>query len=400
MRLLHNPIRPYAWGSRTAIPALLGAEPTGQPQAELWMGAHPGDPSYVEDRAGELWSLRDLIAADPERELGAGCLGAFGPRLPYLFKLLAADEPLSLQAHPNPEQAREGYAREDAAGLAPDAPTRNYRDADAKPELVCALEPFEALSGFRLPEETLRIADRLDVAELAPYLLPLRSEPGEAGLRETFTGLMTVPEDRRRAVVDAVLGACARHADDLAEADLLLRLGVAYPGDIGVVAALLLNHVVLAPGEALYLPAGNLHAYVRGLAVELMGNSDNVLRGGLTSKHIDVPELLHVLEFVPRPVDRLVPVPDPGGGPDRYPAPAREFQLASLAVDGEAVLDPAGPQILLCVEGSVTAYSGGSDTGVGLAPGRSAFGGADEGPVRLRGSGRVYRATRRIEGPG
>ncbi|WP_020576904.1 mannose-6-phosphate isomerase, class I [Actinopolymorpha alba] len=389
MHLLDNPIRPYVWGSPSAIPELLGVEPTGEPQAELWMGAHPSSPSFVPAQGR---SLVDLIAADPEGELGEPCLSAFGPRLPFLLKLLAAREPLSLQAHPDPEQAREGYERENADGIPIGAPHRNYKDADAKPELICALTPFEALVGFRPPAQTLEVADRLGVPELDPLLAQVREQPDGEGLRAAFTMLMTAPVDHQRAVVEAVLDACrSRRTRDLADlpaADLLVRLAEKYPGDPGVVAALLLNHVHLEPGESLYLPAGNLHAYVEGLGVEILANSDNVLRGGLTSKHIDLPELLRILDFTPRSAEILRA--GPGGV---YDTPAREFQLARLDISGgsEVTVEPAGPQILLCVEGRVVARS---ESGkVELTPGYSAYAGAGEGVVALAGAGTVFRAT-------
>ncbi|HZC27571.1 MAG TPA: mannose-6-phosphate isomerase, class I, partial [Actinopolymorphaceae bacterium] len=239
MHVLDNPVRPYPWGSPTAIPELLGVEPTGQPQAELWIGAHPGSPS----RLGSGQSLPDVIAADPEGELGPAGVREFGPRLPFLLKVLAARDPLSLQAHPDPDQAREGYAREDAAGIPLDAPERNYKDPYAKPELICALTPLEALVGFRPPDQTLEIADQLAVPSLNPVLAHLREQPDAEGLRAAFTIVMTAPTDLQRAIVADVLAACADRASPTA--DLLTRLGEKYPGDPGIVAALLLDHVHL-----------------------------------------------------------------------------------------------------------------------------------------------------------
>ncbi|MGW5361663.1 mannose-6-phosphate isomerase, class I [Actinopolymorpha pittospori] len=382
MQLLDNPIRPYAWGSPTAIPRLLGVPPTGEPQAELWMGAHPGSPSLL---LGREHSLLDLISADPEGELGPESLQEFGPRLPFLLKLLAAQDPLSLQAHPDPDQAREGFDRENAEGVPLDAPHRNYKDADAKPELICALTPFEALVGFRPPEQTLEAVTGFGVEELEPLLAQLREEPNAQGLRAAFTMLMTAPAERQQAVVDAVLAAC--EGNDHPDADLARRLGQKYPGDPGVVAALLLNHVQLSPGEALYLPAGNLHAYVQGVGVEILANSDNVLRGGLTAKHIDLPELLRILDFTPRATEVLLA--DEEGV---YDTPAKEFRLSRFEVTGgtEVTIEPDGPQILLCVEGHVAARS---ELGkVDLTPGRSAWVGATEGQVTLAGEGTVFRA--------
>ncbi len=383
MQLLDNPIRPYPWGSPTAIPALLGVEPTGEPQAELWMGAHPASPSHT---VGAGRSLLDVITSDPEGELGAAAHAEFGPRLPFLLKLLAAAESLSLQAHPDPVQAREGYDRENADGIPLDAPHRNYKDPFAKPELLCALTPFEALVGFRPPAQTLELAGQLGVAALDPLLAQLRERPDGEGLRTAFTMVMTAPADHQRAVVDEVVAAA--HASDLPVAHLLARLGEKYPGDPGIVAALLLDHVHLAPGEAVYLPAGNLHTYVEGVGVEILANSDNVLRGGLTGKHIDLPELLRILDFTPRPTQILRP--DEHGV---YPTPARDFRLTRIDVSEaqEVTLESTGARILLCVEGRVEARS---ELGKAvLTPARSAYAGAADGTVTLAGQGQVFQAT-------
>lgn len=383
MHLLDNPIRPYPWGSRTAIPALLGVEPTGEPQAELWMGAHPSSPSVLVGRGS---SLLDVIQADPAGELGSACFAEFGPRLPFLLKVLAAEEPLSLQVHPDREQARLGFERENTAGIPLDAPHRNYKDPYAKPEMMCALTPFEALAGFRAPEQTLDLVGLLGVPRLDELVAPLRAAPDGTGLRSVFMTLMNAPAEQRRALVAQVLDACSRI--DHPAASMVSWLGQRYPDDPGVVAALLLNHVRLAPGEAIYLPAGNLHAHLAGVGVEILANSDNVLRGGLTTKHVDVPELMGVLDFTPITPEIL--------GPDHsgvYPTPAREFRLARYEVGSwaETRLEPTGPQILLCVEGQVLVRG---ETGkVTLTKGRSAYAGAHDGVVYLSGQGVVFRAT-------
>jgi mannose-6-phosphate isomerase len=383
MHLLDNPIRFYPWGSRTAIPELLGVEPTGDPQAELWMGAHPSSPSRL---VGDDASLLEVGQADPATQLGPACLAEFGPRLPFLLKVLAAEEPLSLQVHPDPEQARLGFERENAAGIPLDAPHRNYKDPHAKPEAMCALTAFETLAGFRPPEQTLELVGLLGAPALDELVAPLRVAPDAAGLREVVTNLLTAPADRRRVLVTQVLDAC-KHVDHPVAA-VLSRLGQRYPDDAGVVAALLLNHVRLAPGEALYLPAGNLHAHLGGVGVEILANSDNVLRGGLTGKHVDVPELLKVLDFTPTTPEILRP--DRNGV---YPTPAKEFRLArhDLTSWDELRLESTGPQILLCVEGQALVRS---QTGkVTLTKGRSAYAGAHDGVVHLSGQGVVFQAT-------
>ncbi|GAA3489147.1 mannose-6-phosphate isomerase, class I [Streptomyces cremeus] len=419
MDRLANTVRPYAWGSVTAIPELLGTEPTGEPQAELWMGAHPGAPSRIarptrgahgtpatRDAAGAvdrptdsdpraLRPLSDVIAADPEGELGPAAVKEFGPRLPFLFKVLAAGAPLSLQVHPNLAQAQEGYADEERRGVPVDAPDRNYKDANHKPELICALTGFNGLCGFRVPAESADLLDALAVDSLKPYADLLRAHPEEAALREVLTAVLTADPADMAATVTATAHAAARLAADPATAPTEAAAYAAYaglahhfPGDPGVLAAMLLNHVRLQPGEALFLGAGVPHAYLDGLGVEIMANSDNVLRCGLTPKHVDVPELLRVVRFEATDPGVLRPEAAPDGE-ELYDTPIDEFRLSRyvLSADAAPARLPAGaPQILLCTAGSPRAGD------LPLAPGESVFVPADE-KTELSGPGTVFRAT-------
>jgi mannose-6-phosphate isomerase len=356
VELLDNPVRAYAWGSRTVIPDLLGQEvPSSHPQAEMWLGAHPADPSRLVHADGGRTSLLEALAADPKQLLGPERSVRWDATLPYLLKVLAADEPLSLQAHPSLEQAREGFAREDAEGIARDAADRNYKDPNHKPELICALTELHALAGFRDPAVTVRLLRALEVPELAGHAELLAAQPDADGLRALFTTWITLPQAVLDSLVPALQEGCVRLAGSdgefSTEARTVLELSERYPGDAGVLAALLLNRVTIEPGEALYLPAGNLHAYLNGAGIELMANSDNVLRGGLTPKHVDVPELLRVLDF------RATPPPIVAGKPDgewmRYDTPAEEFLLRRFdGAPGSPVPVPdGGPRILLCTAG-------------------------------------------------
>ncbi|MFC4327817.1 mannose-6-phosphate isomerase, class I [Streptomyces andamanensis] len=380
MDRLDNTVRPYAWGSTTAIPHLLGVEPSGEPQAEMWMGAHPGAPS----RTGR-GTLAAVIDADPERELGAEAVARFGPRLPFLLKLLAAGAPLSLQVHPDLDQAREGYADEERRGVPADAPQRNYKDANHKPELICALTEFDGLCGFRAPAEAAALLAALDVDSLKPYVDLLRARPEEAALREVLTAILTAdPAETARTVGEAAT-ACARLGGDHAP-----YAGIAhhYPGDPGVLAAMLLNHVRLQPGEALFLGAGIPHAYLNGLGVEIMANSDNVLRCGLTPKHVDVPELLRIVRFEAADPGVLRPEAAPDGE-EVYETPIDEFRLSRYVLAEGAPahdLTLATPQILLCTAGSVRA---GEEE---LTPGQSVFVPAGE-KAEVSGTGTLFRAT-------
>jgi mannose-6-phosphate isomerase len=343
VKLLTNPIKPYPWGSRTTIASLQRRPvPTAQPEAELWMGAHPAGPSLLADPAGPV-PLNEAIARDAEATLGRSIVDTYGPRLPYLMKLLAATRPLSLQAHPEADVARAGYAAE--AGRPLDDPERNYRDPYHKPELLVAIEPFEALCGFRPPEQSAGLLAALGVRDLDPVVDALVSDTS-AGLRRAVELLMMWPPDRRAGLVAAAAGAGPGLAD---------RLGSLYPDDVGVVVALLLNHVRLRPGEAVFMPPGTLHAYLSGFGVEVMAASDNVLRGGLTDKHVDVAELLRVLryEVLGEPVVRereLAP------GVTGWPVPADEFALVRVVVPAGSppvVVPGGGPRILACLRGPV-----------------------------------------------
>ncbi|MFF3020614.1 mannose-6-phosphate isomerase, class I [Streptomyces sp. NPDC057939] len=382
MDRLTNTIRPYAWGSTTAIPTLLGVEPTGEPQAEMWMGAHPGAPSRLEREAGGT-TLADVIAADPEGELGAATVAKFGPRLPFLLKILAAGAPLSVQVHPDLAQAKEGFADEERRGVPIDAGHRNYKDANHKPELICALTPFDGLCGFRPPLEAAALLEGLGVDSLKPYADLLRAHPEEAALREVLTAVLTADRAEMARTVTEAAAAAERLAGPYAPYAGLVH---EFPGDPGVIAAMLLNHVRLQPGEAMFLGAGIPHAYIDGLGVELMANSDNVLRCGLTPKHVDVPELLKVVIFEPSTPGVMRPEAD---GEEVYETPIDEFRLSRfLLAPGGAPqqLPDATPQILLCTAGTPKAGE------LTLAPGESVFVPAGE-KVELSGSGTVFRAT-------
>ncbi|HEY8982505.1 MAG TPA: mannose-6-phosphate isomerase, class I [Streptomyces sp.] len=380
MDRLDNTVRPYAWGSRTAIPHLLGVEPTGEPQAEMWLGAHPGAPSRT-----ARGTLVEVIDANPTAELGETAVTKFGPRLPFLLKLLAAGAPLSLQVHPNLQQAKEGYDDEEARGIPVAAPHRNYKDANHKPELICALTEFDGLCGFRAPEEAAALLDGLGVDSLKPYADLLRAHPEAAALREVLTAVLSADRAEIARTVTEATAACERLGGAYTPYAEIARH---YPGDPGVIAAMLLNHVRLQPGEALFLGAGIPHAYLNGLGVEIMANSDNVLRCGLTPKHVDVPELLRIVRFEATGPGVLRPEASPDGE-EVYDTPIDEFRLSRYVLpEGTSVHDltrPA-PQILLCTAGTV--HAGEHE----LAPGQAVFVAAGE-KTEVSGVGTLFRAT-------
>ncbi|RCW39212.1 mannose-6-phosphate isomerase type 1 [Halopolyspora algeriensis] len=361
MELLRNAVRPYAWGSRTAIADLLGRPaPAPHPEAELWMGAHPGDPSRLLRSDGSEVSLLQMLHSDPTHQLGTACTGRWGARLPFLLKVLAVDEPLSLQAHPSAKQAAAGFAEEEASGIPRNAPHRNYPDPTAKPELICALTEFHALAGFRDAHRTVRLLRELDVPSLRSHTGLLAAQPDEDGLRALFTTWITLPEHYLREVMPELLEACEAHlrarGEFAMECRTVLELGADYPDDAGVLASLLLNRIVLQPGEAIFLPAGNLHAYLHGTGVEILANSDNILRCGLTPKHVDVAELLRVLDFDCGDM-RVLTGQQRDANLTVYRTPAEEFELSrvhwSPQAPGGVRLDSSGPQILLCTQGRI-----------------------------------------------
>jgi mannose-6-phosphate isomerase len=386
---LENPIRDYAWGSRTAIARLLGEPvPAAGPQAELWMGAHPAAPSRVVVDDQRI-SLAELVAEAPEAILGPRVVARFGARLPFLAKLLAAAEPLSIQAHPDARQAREGFARENALGIPLDSEKRSYRDASHKPELLCALEPFEALRGFRPPDEIERLAERLGAPALRAFVAAALARP--APLEELFAGLLRLEPARRRALV-AEAARAASAADDPALA-WIARLDHLYPADPGAIAPLFLQYLRLAPGEAIFLPPGELHTYLGGLALEVMASSDNVLRGGLTRKHADAEELLRILHFEPASVRILRPDPD-GIGAAIYRTPAAEFELSVLRVGPEGGFASGGErgvELLLCTRGVATVEARASS--LELVRGGSCLVPAAAGAFTVAGDGELHRVT-------
>lgn len=403
MELLRNAVRPYAWGSRTTIPELLGREvPAPHPEAELWMGAHPGDPSRLSGPDGAERSLLEVVEADPVGQLGEQVARRWNNRLPFLLKILAVEEPLSMQAHPSAAQSAEGHAREEAAGIPRDAANRNYPDPIAKPELVCALTEFHALAGFREAERTIKLLRAVETPGLAKYTELLAAQPDGAGLRALFTTWITLPQATLDDLLPEVLDACVLHVKDHGEFDAecrtVLELGEAHPRDAGVLAALLLNRLTLSAGEAIYLPAGNLHLYLHGTAVEILANSDNILRCGLTPKHVDVPELLRVVDFTCSDMPVLVGEATECGAVYRTDAPEFELSRCDWAA-GETAdvrVRTGVPQILLCTAGNVSVRAD-DGTERELSRGQSLWLAASDPAVHIRPVGeartQLFRAT-------
>ncbi|GAA2130495.1 mannose-6-phosphate isomerase, class I [Actinomadura napierensis] len=380
---LDNPIRDYAWGSRTAIADLQGRpSPTAGPEAEVWIGAHPAAPSRLADGT----DLLTAIEADR-----AGLLGPGHDRLPFLLKILAVAEPLSIQVHPDSGQARRGFAREEALGIPRDSATRNYRDDWPKPELVYAVTAFEALCGFRAPEIAARLLRALNGARLRRLADILE----EGGPEAALGALNAWPGADRSALVAEVRDAGTTGPDPAHRAAAMIAAD--HPDDPGAVASLLFNLRALRPGQALYTAPRTIHAYLRGTAVEIMASSDNVLRGGLTGKHIDTAELAAVTDFTPTRPEVLEPSILPTGE-ELYPTPAEQFQLTRLRPRPPIGIPVPGPSAILCLEGTLSVARGG--TTELLAPGEALFVPYEgAGPLVIEGDGVGFRASAPDAGP-
>jgi mannose-6-phosphate isomerase len=388
---IDNDPRDYAWGSTHGIADLLGRRASSRPEAELWLGAHPGSPSLLVHPTDGPRTLAELIGEEPEQTLGDDWRDdeSYGgaPRLGFLLKVLSAAAPLSIQAHPSPEQAQEGFERENRLGIPLDAPERNYKDPFHKPELIYAATPFDALCGFRDVGTSVAVLDRLisigraaglphDELDVLRGILAA-GETEESALRAAVGLLLGGGEGAEEIVSQATAIARSPKGSDVPELGIVRLLADAYPGDPGIVLALLLHRVALKPGEALYLPAGNIHAYLSGTGIELMAASDNVLRGGLTPKYIDVPELLKVLDFTPVPAPLLAP--SRVGPLELFTPDVPDFKLGH--VTGDATLELTGPAIVLCTAGQASVT--GDNGTVTVHRGDAVFVSPDEGTLRF-----------------
>lgn len=408
MYRLANPIRHYAWGSRTHIAQLRGQDLADEPAAEMWIGAHPADPSRV---LPDHTRLDELIASDPVRHLGTVVATAFGNRLPFLMKLLAARETLSLQVHPSGERALRRYAEQQAAGIALTARERTYQDTSHKPELLYALTRFEGMAGFRDTARSAAVLRGLSLPwldDVADTIEDTRT-PFQT-LRDVVTRWLGIEPDEAKGLLAELRARCVRaeaeahahppprrapvrQASDVPRESLRVYAATtslidAYPDDPSVLVTLLLNHVVLAPGEAMFIDAGIIHAPTSGFGIEIMAASDNVLRAGLTPKHVDIPELLAAASFTPMPTPHWAPTPSDDTNDVLLAPPVDEFELHVLRVDTASVrLEHCGPRIVLCLEGSVRVAAEGAS--LRLEPGESAFVSACAAPVTVAGSGRA-----------
>lgn len=412
MKFIQGRIRDYSWGSACAIPEFFGYPAADFPVAELWLGAHPTAPSsIIDDDNARVLNIGDLareknerpgvelntyIAQNPTYSLGEDVVKRHGVQLPFLLKVIAPDRPLSLQVHPSKMQALEGFERENELGIDPSAANRCYPDCNHKPELVYALTKFEALVGFRSPRRIMGVLADLDVPLAQKLRGHIVAKPNARGVREAFECLISKDTRPSSDEIRRIVRACARRPAEESSsyrADLIVqRLAQYYPGDPGVVASLLLNPVTLNPGEALFTPAGTVHAYLSGMGVEIMAASDNVLRAGLTPKHVDVGELLRVVNTVAAPPIRIAPE-KVTQVQSTYYVPVEDFELSIVTLrDASAVekLRGAGPRIIVCLRGAVELFACGKK--IALNTGQAVFLDAADGKASVRGVGQLVQA--------
>jgi mannose-6-phosphate isomerase len=395
IKLLKNTILNYAWGSLNAIPELLGEQKRShEPCAELWMGAHPKAPSSV-NCDGKWVPLTGLIAKHPQEILGNDVARAFANKLPYLFKVLAAAKPLSIQAHPSLDQAREGFEKETGLGIALDAPNRNYKDDNHKPECICALSTFWAMCGFRETSDILALMGKNCPVGMALELDILKKHPDSRGLKHLFTSLMTMDTQRQKQVIDEVVRNANQHSDEDFAFYWVAKLSSEYPNDPGIFAPLLLNLVELKPGEALFLPPGELHAYLEGLGLELMANSDNVLRGGLTPKYVDISELLKVLNFNARPV-QILKAERKNKNEQVYASETDEFILSVVSTstgNPYQSSETRNVEIMLCTKGMASLKDNGTQEIINVKKGDSVIIPAAVLGYTISGETLIYKAS-------
>lgn len=391
MKKMHNNVQNYAWGSVDALTNLYGiSNPQGKPMAELWMGAHPKSSSSITDNNGNNVSLRDLISQDLEGNLGSKVAQRFG-ELPFLFKVLCASQPLSIQVHPSKSNAVVGFDKENKAGIPLDAAKRNYKDANHKPELVFALTPFAAMNGFRELSDIQSLLQPISGAH--PDIASFLAHPDKEHLKTLFAALLGMKGETKSLALDILKNTLkAQHGQPW---DTIRSIAQHYPDDSGLFSPLLLNVIELQPGEAMFLYAETPHAYLEGVALEVMANSDNVLRAGLTPKYIDIPELYANLKFESKPADALLTTPVQKGHELSFPIPVEDFafSLHSLSAEPQSLAQDSAA-IIFCIEGQTVLEKDGHQ--VVLQPGESCYLSASDSPVNVSGNGRIARVFNQL----
>ncbi len=393
VRCLKNTVKYYGWGSKTAIPQLLGIpNPQYKPFAELWIGAHPMGQSLVLESGAEI-PLSEYIKRDPENILGKSVSEHFNQTLPFLLKILAAAAPLSIQAHPDKAAAKRGFERETLAGLSMDHFQRSFKDNNHKPELICALTPFWVLKGFRPISDIIALFKNMNLDEIKAILEQFTAHADISGLKIFYSSIMTMSKEQKQQVTArAAVYASLRHQDPVC--CWIGKLYEHYAGDAGVLSPIFLNLVRLNPGDALFISPGELHSYLEGMAVEIMASSDNVIRSGLTSKYMDASEILSILDFRDASPDIIKPAK--GDVMEKaYPVPAEEFGLSAIHITSATPFSRINNQsfeILLCVDGRAALIESGGATPIDLPCGASIMIPACVPSYSVQGQALVFRA--------
>jgi len=395
IEILENVIQEYGWGSYTAIPEILGQKyPSSNPQAELWMGAHPIASSMLTVN-GKKESLYELVKKYPDEIIGETVSKRFGKSLPFLFKILAAEKPLSIQVHPNLKQAKEGYEKENEEKIALNSEKRNYKDKNHKPECICALTDFWALNGFRKISDIVSFMEKLSGGVFENEISQLKKKEDPNGLKSFFKALMSTSSGKKEKLINTVVSNAEKNVHSDLSYRWITELHKEYGNDIGILSPLLLNLVCLKPGEAMFLSSGELHAYLKGVCIELMANSDNVIRGGLTLKHVDILELLRVVNFEEKSIELLVPE-QTGKTEIYYPCDAKEFILSKIHVkenNNFTSLQKRSVEIMMCIDGNAVIKDIASGKTINLEKGTSVLIPSVVNMYQLKGEAILYKAA-------
>ncbi|WP_428794053.1 mannose-6-phosphate isomerase, class I [Vibrio nomapromontoriensis] len=387
---MENVINTYSWGSYTSIEEIFGIKnQDNQPQAELWMGAHPNGCSKVKTEDGTVF-LSDFISDDATNILSPETEQTYG-ELPFLFKVLAAEHPLSIQVHPNKRDAEIGFKKEEKADIPLTAAYRNYKDSNHKPELIYALTPFKAMNGFRRLDEISSLLSLIDSVVVNGLLKKCSGGTESAFLKSVFTGLLSLEGKDRVAAITSLTKYAKAHST-LSPFDLITKLVAQYPSDIGIFSPLLLNVITLEPGEAMYLDARTPHAYIGGTGLEIMASSDNVLRAGLTSKYIDIEELVKCTDFVSKNLNTLILQPTFKHGEMVYPVPVLDFKFSILLTSENREIHVASAEILLALDHDMIITKG-EESAITITKGSSVFIPAYVNRYTVSSVGRIARAT-------
>ena len=386
--LMDNVIQNYAWGSVDSIARLFDyPNPNKEPQAEIWMGAHPGGCSSVVYNAEKL-ALSTLIDQNQAHFLSAHSAKRF-EGLPFLFKVLAANSALSIQVHPSKAEAEIGYEKENKLGIEFSAANRNYKDPNHKPELVYALTRYDALNGFREYADIIANFDAADVSAIKPLLQAFKDDQTETGLERFFVAILSLEGEEKVSAVSQLIAYAGSNSSERLPS-LLLDLSTQYPGDIGLFAPLMLHYITLQPGDAMYLDARTPHAYLRGTGLEVMASSDNVLRAGLTPKHIDIEELSKCTSFAAKPASTLLVDAIENHGEFNYPIPVDDFKFSIYPTAQKAIVQVSSAEIIFAIDEVATLNHANGET-ITIEKGQSVFIPAASQAYTLTSKGRVAR---------